>query len=83
MQTIWKGEKNDERQRRRKKGWRVGRMEKWLPFRLVVVQNFGVTGAASGYVQNRKRKLEETRWEKEMVENSLAERKDRGKFRER
>ena len=75
-----KGENEDERRRRRKKGWKVRRMEKRLFLGLVVVRNFGVVSAASDNVQDRKGKLEETLWKRELVRNSCAAEEDRGKF---
>ena len=49
---------------------------------LMVVRNFGMADAASDNVQNRGSKLEDNRWEKEVVRNSWAEKDDRGKFQE-
>ena len=54
------GEKNGDTRRRRKRGWNLERMRKWLFLVIVVVRNFGVASAVFDNVQNREGKLEET-----------------------
>ena len=46
------------------------------------MQHVGGAIAASDDVHNRGRKLEEIRWEKEMVRNSWAEKEESVKFQE-
>ena len=58
-------------------------MEKWLSLILVVVRNYGVVSAASDNILNRGGKLEETRWETEMLRDGWNDKEDKEEFRER
>ena len=57
-------------------------MEKWLSLILVVVRNYGVSSAASDNILNRGGKLEETRWETEMLRDGWNDKEDKEEFQE-
>ena len=79
------GEERKTRKRRKreeKERSGPGRTGEWLFLILMVIRNFGVVDLASDDVQIGQRKLEETRWVREMVRNSWTEGEDRGKFPE-
>ena len=66
-----KRERREERGEGKKKEVEPGENGEMF-FLLLMVQNLGVADAASDNVQNRVRKLEQFRWEKELVRNCWA-----------
>ena len=67
-------------ERRREKGWSLGKMGKCFFQILLVMRHFGAVSPASDNVQNGDWKMKGTQWEKEMVRDSWVEEVDRGKF---
>ena len=58
--------------RRRKNGWNLGMMGKWLLLLLVVVRNFGLVSAVSDNDQTREGKMEEIDWGQGSGEKQLG-----------